>query len=63
MFKLSDLFPYQFDKKYAKPVTYFSMEFAIDQPLKIYSGGLGFLAGSHMRSAFELKQNLIGVGN
>lgn len=62
MFKLSELFPYQFDKKYSKPVAYFSMEFAIDQPLKIYSGGLGFLAGSHMRSAFELKQNLIGVG-
>ncbi|MFN8887432.1 MAG: alpha-glucan family phosphorylase, partial [Cyclobacteriaceae bacterium] len=39
-----------------------SMEFAIDQPLKIYSGGLGFLAGSHMRSAFELKQNLVGIG-
>ena len=38
------------------------MEFAIDQPLKIYSGGLGFLAGSHMRSAYELKQNLIGIG-
>ncbi len=38
------------------------MEFAIDQSLKTYSGGLGFLAGSHMRSAFELKQNLIGVG-
>lgn len=38
------------------------MEFAIDQALKTYSGGLGFLAGSHMRSAFELKQNMIGVG-
>jgi starch phosphorylase len=38
------------------------MEFAIHQPLKIYSGGLGFLAGSHLRSAYELKQNLIGVG-
>lgn len=38
------------------------MEFAVDQALKIYSGGLGFLAGSHMRSAFDLKQNLIGVG-
>ena len=38
------------------------MEFAIHQPLKIYSGGLGFLAGSHLRSAFELNQNLIGVG-
>lgn len=38
------------------------MEFAIHQGLKTYSGGLGFLAGSHMRSAFELKQNMIGVG-
>lgn len=38
------------------------MEFAIDQILKIYSGGLGFLAGSHMRSAFDLQQNLIGIG-
>lgn len=54
--------PYSPDKKYAKKVAYFSMEFAIDQALKTYSGGLGFLAGSHMRSAFELKQNLIGVG-
>jgi starch phosphorylase len=62
MFSAKDLFPYKFDKKYSKPVAYFSMEFAIDQPLKIYSGGLGFLAGSHMRSAFELKQNLIGIG-
>lgn len=46
----------------SKSVAYFSMEFAIDQSLKIYSGGLGFLAGSHMRSAFELKQNLVGIG-
>jgi starch phosphorylase len=38
------------------------MEFALHQPLKIYSGGLGFLAGSHMRSAYALRQNLIGVG-
>lgn len=62
MFDLKDLFPYKIDKEYSKPAAYFSMEFAIDQPLKIYSGGLGFLAGSHMRSAYELKQNLIGIG-
>jgi len=62
MTDLTTLFPYKFNKNYSKPVAYFSMEFAIDQPLKIYSGGLGFLAGSHMRSAFELKQNLIGIG-
>jgi len=34
----------------------------VHQPLKIYSGGLGFLSGSHLRSAYELRQNLIGVG-
>jgi glycogen phosphorylase len=62
MLNVSELFPYKFDKKYSKPVAYFSMEFAIDQPLKIFSGGLGFLAGSHMRSAFDLKQNIIGIG-
>jgi starch phosphorylase len=38
------------------------MEFALDQSLKTYSGGLGFLAGSHMRSAYELKQNMVGIG-
>ena len=62
MFDLANLFPYEFDNKYSKSVAYFSMEFAVDQPLKIYSGGLGFLAGSHLRSAYELKQNLIGIG-
>ncbi|WP_020528419.1 alpha-glucan family phosphorylase [Flexithrix dorotheae] len=54
--------PFTPSKKYSKKVAYFSMEFGIDQALKIYSGGLGFLAGSHMRSAYELKQNLIGIG-
>ena len=38
------------------------MEFAIHQPLKIYSGGLGYLSGSHLRSAYDLHQNLIGIG-
>ena len=54
--------PYAVDERYKKRVAYFSMEFAIHQPLKIYSGGLGFLAGSHLRSAFELRQNMIGIG-
>jgi len=53
---------YQPDAAYQTRAAYFCMEFAIDQPLKIYSGGLGFLAGSHMRGAYELKQNLSGVG-
>ena len=54
--------PYPFDERYSKKVAYFSMEFATHQPLKIYSGGLGFLSGSHLRSAYELRQNMIGVG-
>lgn len=57
-----EIFGYTPDEKYKKPVAYFSMEFAIDQALKIYSGGLGFLAGSHLRSAYELKQNIVGIG-
>ena len=57
-----NLFPYVFDKKFERPVAYFSMEFAIDQALKTYSGGLGFLAGSHMRSVNDRRQNTVGVG-
>jgi starch phosphorylase len=54
--------PYSFAPKFKKSAVYFSMEFAIDQALKTYSGGLGFLAGSHMRSAYQTKQNLVGIG-
>ncbi len=54
--------PFSINPEYSKKVAYFSMEFAIDQSLKIYSGGLGFLAGSHMRSAYNLKQDLVGIG-
>ena len=42
-------------------VAYFSMEIALDQSLKIYSGGLGFLAGSHMLSAGYLQMPMVGV--
>jgi starch phosphorylase len=56
------LHTYEIDSKYKTSVAYFSMEFAIHQGLKIYSGGLGFLSGSHMRSAYDLHQNMVGVG-
>lgn len=42
-------------------VAYLSMEVAADQALKTYAGGLGFLAGSHLRSAHALGQNMVGV--
>jgi starch phosphorylase len=54
--------PYDYNPAYQKRIAYFSMEFGINQALKIFSGGLGFLAGSHMRSAYDLRQNMIGIG-
>jgi starch phosphorylase len=46
-----------------KPViAYFSAEFGINECLPIYSGGLGVLAGDHMKSASELDIPLVGVG-
>ncbi|TAM96711.1 MAG: alpha-glucan family phosphorylase, partial [Chitinophagaceae bacterium] len=54
--------PYKADERFQKKIAYFSMEYAIHQPLKIYSGGLGFLSGSHLRSAYELRQHLVGIG-
>ncbi len=43
-------------------VAYFSMEFGVDQRLPIYSGGLGILAGDHLKAAAELGLPLVGVG-
>lgn len=42
-------------------VAYFSMEIAMDQSLSTYSGGLGFLAGSHMQSAGYLQMPIVGI--
>lgn len=43
-------------------VAYFSMEFGLTECLPIYSGGLGILAGDHLKSASELGLPLVGVG-
>ncbi|HEV8460660.1 MAG TPA: alpha-glucan family phosphorylase [Gaiellaceae bacterium] len=43
-------------------VAYFSMEFGIEAALPIYSGGLGVLAGDHLKAAAELGLPLVGVG-
>lgn len=45
-----------------KPIAYFSMEFALHESLPIYSGGLGVLAGDHMKSASDLGIPFVGVG-
>ena len=59
---MKNIHQYKINKEFSKPTAYFCMEFAIDQSMHIYSGGLGYLAGSHMRSAYTLKQNMIGIG-
>jgi glycogen phosphorylase len=43
-------------------VAYFSCEFGLDESLPIYSGGLGVLAGDHLKSASGLGVPLVGVG-
>ena len=53
---------YAINPEYKRPVAYFCMEYAVHQPLKTYAGGLGYLAGSFMRSAYELGQNIVGIG-
>ncbi len=45
-----------------RPVAYFSAEFGIHESLPIYSGGLGVLAGDHIKSASDLGIPLVGVG-
>ncbi len=43
-------------------VAYFSMEYGLDEGLPIYSGGLGMLAGDHLKSSSDLGVPLVGVG-
>jgi starch phosphorylase len=43
-------------------VAYFSAEFAITECIRVFSGGLGVLAGDHLKSASDLGLPLVGVG-
>ena len=44
------------------PVAYFSAEFGMHESLPVYSGGLGVLAGDHIKSASDLAIPLVGIG-
>ncbi|MEB3295681.1 MAG: alpha-glucan family phosphorylase [Synechococcales bacterium] len=44
------------------PIAYFCAEFGIHESLAVYSGGLGILAGDHLKSASDLGIPLVGVG-
>ena len=45
-----------------RPVAYFSAEFGLHESVPVYSGGLGVLAGDHIKSASDLDIPLVGVG-
>jgi starch phosphorylase len=47
---------------WARPVAYFSAEFGLHESMPIYSGGLGILAGDHIKAASDLGIPLVGVG-
>ena len=50
------------EKNENQRIAYFSMEFGLTESVPNYSGGLGVLAGDHMKSASDLGLPLIGVG-
>jgi len=43
-------------------IAYFSMEFGIHDTLKIFSGGLGMLAGDYLKQASDSNKNIVGIG-
>jgi glycogen phosphorylase len=43
-------------------VAYFCMEYGLDDRLKIYAGGLGILAGDHLKGAHDMGAPLVGIG-
>jgi starch phosphorylase len=45
-----------------RPVAYFSAEFGLHESMPVYSGGLGVLAGDHIKSASDLDIPLVGIG-
>lgn len=55
-------FTTRFDQTFQGYVAYFSMEFGLSESLPIYSGGLGVLAGDHLKTACDLGVPLVGIG-
>jgi phosphorylase/glycogen(starch) synthase len=48
--------------KEEKTIAYFSMEYGIHDSLKIYSGGLGMLAGDYLKEASDCNKNIVAIG-
>ena len=50
------------EKKEGPSISYFCMEYGLDTSLKIYSGGLGILAGDYLKETSDMNTNLVAVG-
>jgi starch phosphorylase len=55
-------FHQQHASELAGPIAYFCAEYGLHESLGIYSGGLGVLAGDHMKTASDMALPLVGVG-
>ena len=55
-------FAHRFKDCSQSTIAYFSMEFGLHESVPIYSGGLGVLAGDHLKSASDLGVPLVGIG-
>jgi glycogen phosphorylase len=55
-------YEYKLEQPIEFTTAYFSLEFGITECLPIYSGGLGLLAGDHLKSASDLNLPLVGIG-
>ena len=55
-------FTFGLDRPFEARVAYFSPEFGLSESIPVYSGGLGVLAGDHLKSASDLGIPLVGVG-
>jgi phosphorylase/glycogen(starch) synthase len=57
-----DAYMAQSSKKKSPKIAYFSMEFGLHESVKIYSGGLGVLAGDYLKEASDSNSDMVGIG-
>lgn len=61
-FKSENWFTTRFKQSFQGYTAYFSMEFGLSESLPIYSGGLGVLAGDHLKTASDLGVPMVAIG-
>jgi len=61
-FQAETWFAATYGSRFRGQIAYFSMEFGLSESLPIYSGGLGILAGDHLKTASDMGIPMVGVG-